>query len=555
VSRPDGNPSVRSHFGVHWLLIVVIAAFFHAVRLPAAPAPDRPLSARGDAARTLVIYSAARAAYSLGNELEALKLQLNRVATRLETVPTDQVTSNQLAAAHYVVVFCPQPEPKVGTNLLAALAPTNRPVLWIAHGVGQLVNFPSLAGQFEMAPAAPGILEKVTYRDRQWPMAGEYWIPTRLTPNSTARPLIRPAPANQSSQLALAWKIRNVTIFSAVPTAGPLSFVFSDLLLDFYGVTHVSANRLFFRIDDYEAASNHREFKRLADYLASRGHPFILSVAPAWKNPASGQAEDLDAAPDFVAGLRHAQARGGRIILRGARRESNGHGEFWNLELDRPPDGENPGGIREGITRAATLLIKHGLLPLAWQTPDNAASGVAYAEIARVFSTAVDRPQLSNLTHLEKALLPALTVDRFGRQIVPENLGYVPGGAAGNLEAIQSRAEFLSRLRGTTSGCFIHAYQPLEKVMGLVETLEGLNVPFLDLAALDNRVHVPGHVLLTGRAQCRVTLAGGIVTWTGFDRTGRMIATEQEFAVAGERTLQRKGRGDIELFEFRETIP
>jgi hypothetical protein len=52
-----------------------------------------------------------------------------------------------------------------------------------------------------------------------------------------------------------------------------------------------------------------------------------------------------------------------------------------------------------------------------------------------------------------------------------------------------------------------------------------------------------------------VHLAGGVVTWKAFDGAGRLIATEQEFAVAGERTLKRKGRGDCELFEFREPRP
>jgi len=527
----------------------------HALSLQAAPALDRPTSARGESARTLVVFSTARSAYSLGDELEFLKLELRRVATRVETAPADQVTSNQLAAANYLVVFCPQPEPLLGTNLLVAVAMTNRPMLWVGYGVERLTNLPPFAAQFELAQTAPDQLERVSYRDRDWTVSGAYCIPVRLTQGSTAQSLLHPVPENKSERLAVAWKRGHVTVFSAVPATGPLSFLFSDLLLDFYRVTNTPNPRVYFRIDDYQAASNHREFKRIADYLAARGHPFVLSVTPSWKNPVTGKVEDLDSAPEFVTGLRYAQARGGRIVLRGAVRETIGSGEFWDLELDRPLANESPRVIRERIEKAATLLLRHGLLPLAWQTPEDTASSLVYAEIARAFSTAIERPQLSDLTHLEKALLPAITLDHFGRKIVPENLGYVPGGGADGFDVIKSRAEFLTQLRGTTAGCFIHAYQPLEKVTVLISTLEGLKTPFLDLITLDNWVHVPGYVLMTGNAQRHVKLAGGIVTWKAFDRAGRLVVTEQEFAVASERTLERKGRGDIELFEFRETIP
>lgn len=542
------GPNVRR------LLLCALVAI-QSLSLHAAPAPSRPAPARGETSRTLVVFSTARSAYSLGHELEFLKLQLQRVATHLEAVPADQVTTNQLAAASYVVVFCPQPEPGLGTNLLAALALTNRPVLWVGHGAERLTNLPPFAGQFEPAQTAASRLQGIDYRGREWTLPGDFWVPMRLGAASTARPILRPIPSTEADRLAAAWKVGHVTVFSAVPTGGLLGFLFSDLLLDFYDVTNAPKSQVYFRIDDYQAASNHREFKRLADYLAARGHSFVLSVTPSWKNPATGKVEDLDTAPEFVTGLRYAQARLGRIVLRGAVREITGRGEFWDLELDRPPANEKPKLIREGIEKATTMLLKHGLLPVAWQAPDDAASSTACSEIARVFSTAVERPQLSDLTHLEKALLPALTQDRFGRQIVPENLGYVPGGAADGFDAIKSRAEFLIQLRGTTPGCFIHAYQPLEKVTGLITTLEGLKTPFMDLATLDNWVHVPGYVVLTGNAQRHVTLAGGIMTWKAFDRTGRMVATEQEFTVASERTLQRKGRGDIELFEFRETMP
>jgi hypothetical protein len=512
----------------------------------------RPLPGRGEAAQTLIVFDSRRAAYSLGSELEFLKLQLRRVATQLDAIPVAAATSNRLAAADYIVVFCPQPNPALSAEWLGAVESLKKPVLWVGYGTELLPTAQS--GKPERALNVPAQLGVVNYRGRSWPVLGGHWIPMVVANNSTAQLGMIVVDPRVEASLPLSWKTGGLAFFSGVPAPGTLGFLFSDLLLDFYGTTNVSASRIHVRIEDYQAASNHREFRRWVDYLYSRGRPFLLSVAPSWRTGEEGKVANLDSAPEFVAGLRYAQKRGGRILLRGCVRESGRGGEFWDLELDRPQQ-HQPSAIRERLITAVDLLLKHRLLPLAWQTPDDAASQSAYQEIGRVFSTAVERPQLGDVTHLEKGLVSALTLDGQDRLIVPENLGYVPGEAADRFSTIKLQAEFVGALRGTVSGCFIHAYQPLEKLTGLVETLEGLKMPFLDLLDVDNAVHIPGRLLLTGRAQRTVKVTGDTITWKAFDRGGNLLKAEQESVVAGERPFRRKGEGDYELFEFSEATP
>ena len=89
-----------------------------------------------------------------------------------------------------------------------------------------------------------------------------------------------------------------------------------------------------------------------------------------------------------------------------------------------------------------------------------------------------------------------------------------------------------------------------------MEALEGLKTAFLDLASLDNWMHVPGHLLLTGNAQRNIRVENAAVTWKAFDRSGKLLAAEQETGTAaGERTFRRRGLGDYELFEFSEAVP
>jgi hypothetical protein len=532
-------------------LVVWIAPFLAAGQLR-----DRPVAARGAEAKTLVLFGHTRSAYSLGNDLALLELQLQRVAARLETRPFSEASSNQLAEADYIVVFCPQPDLLFPTNALLSLASLDKPLLWVGYGAEQLTNWPSIAGQVEWEPGLSRLFDRVEYRGQEWDVPGAQWIPLRLTTSSTARAIMELPREGGEAPRPVCWAVGRVTVYSAVPAPNPLSFLFADALLDFYGATNLPEARLFLRIDDYQAQSNHREFKRAIDYLHSRRHPFFLSVTPEWKNPLTGSLEDLDSAPEFVEGLRYAQQRGGRLLLNGCVRDASGRGEFWDIDLDRPPESTQAAGLRARLDRAIHLLLKHDLLPLAWHTPQDAATRDVLRELSAVFSTSVDRPQLSDATHLEKGLIAGLTLDAYGRQIVPENLGYVSGVATNGLAELRGRAEFLRRLRGSVSGCFIHAWQPYEKWTGLVETLEALRMPFLDGATLDNWVHIPGRLLLTGEAQRDVKVGPGPIRWKAYDLSGKLLAEETVPAGAShEHTFKRKGQGACELFEFTETIP
>src|SRR5258705_309463 len=100
----------------------------------AAPSLVRPAADKGVDAKTLLVFSARHTAYSLSDNLELLKLQLQRVATRLETVTISEATPEKLASADYLVIFCPQPSPELSKDLLLAIANAKQPLLWIGFG-------------------------------------------------------------------------------------------------------------------------------------------------------------------------------------------------------------------------------------------------------------------------------------------------------------------------------------------------------------------------------------------------------------------------------------
>jgi hypothetical protein len=163
-----------------------------------------------------------------------------------------------------------------------------------------------------------------------------------------------------------------------------------------------------------------------------------------------------------------------------------------------------------------------------------------------LFSTGVERVQLSDSTQDEKATPLGITVDAAGRWIVPENLGYVRGPESTNaLAEIKSRAELLLRLRGAMVGGHIHAFQPLVKLVAFAQLLESFNVSFLDLADLPNAVTTPEGILLTSGARSKTDWQGRQIRLRVFARNGRLIREEPREPTA---TIAHEGGPHYYLF-------
>ncbi len=529
----------------------------------AAPAPIRPPAGRGAEARTLLVYSDTRTRYGLGDAVAALKLQLLRVDTKLEAVAADTVTTNQIAGADYVVVFCPQSSPTLTKRFLHAIAGARKPVLWVGYGAELLEKLPPFQSEFAVsaeATAQTGTM--VSYRGQEWPAPVTPWVPAVLdpthSPNSTVIMSTRGQTGGSTVELPICWKTGHATFFVGVPASDAMHFLFGDLVLDFFEVKETRPSQVFVRIDDYHCRRNHREFRRVVDYLYSAKRPFILSVIPAFQDAATGQVEEMDAQPEFIETLRYAQSRGGRLIVQGYthayKKGTCESPEFWDASLDAPIADDCAGYACDRVTRGVRALLKHGLFPLGWQTPGYAASSRTYQEVGAIFSTAVERVQLSGATARENFAPSSFTRDAAGRFIVPENMGFVRYATAGATEAIESTATILTQLRGTVAGCYVHSYQPLEKIFELTDALERHKTPWLDLADLDHWVQLPDTLLLAGNAERVVKAQKASIRWRAFNRAGELLEEQREpLLFSGERVFKRRGVGDYELFEFTES--
>jgi uncharacterized protein YdaL len=521
----------------------------------------RPPSGRGPEATALLIYSNTRIEYGLADSLARLECQLNRVEMNLKSVAVTEVNAAMILNADYVIVFCPQLSPPFSKEILTAIAQTKRPVLWIGLGSEQLATIAPFQGAFKAEPYfSQGSSQEVEYKSSRWNTYVE-WVPIVLNPKFSTEVVMKvvDASAGEKREIPLCWKLGHLNFFVSISSFGVWNYLFQDFLLDFFEVQAVHPSQVYLRIEDYHCHRDHVQFRRLVDCLYARKHPFLVAVIPTYRDPATGKLQELESQPDFIDALRYAQQRGGRLVMHGythAYKDESGEGhEFWDVKMDRPLPEDSPEYVRERVQKGLRQMLKQGLFPLAWETPHYAGSRHAYREVGRLFSSSVERFQLSDATCLESFESVALTKDMYGRLIIPENMGFVYAGFGdASILRIQAIGEQITRLRGTIAGCFFHPFLPFEKFLHLVESLEKLQVPFMDLAEMDHWVQLPETILLTGKAERKVTLRSATVRWKAFDRTGKLLSEKQEPAKqSGDRVFKRQNVGDYEIFEITES--
>lgn len=549
------------HLMIHFSLALLLGA-------TAAPGVEtsmaRPLAGHGAETKTLVVYADSLRAYSLSDELEVLCCHLRRVDMKLRTLPLAKVRPHELAESDYVVVFCPRPEPKIPRDTLEAVFASGKSVLWVGYGAEECAPLSLFKGNFSVSPFAQELKTSfISYRGHEWKASPQPWIPVLLPPATNTEIVIQALDPQETPAVKhpLCWKSGKSTFFTSVPAgSGLLDKLFADMILDFFEVREISPSKVYIRIEDYNCRSNHRNFRRFVDYVASLGHPFMVAVTPTFQNPKTGKPIELRTQREFVDALRYAQGRGGRLIMHGYARvyknESGEGREFLDIEQDQPIPEDGEEYVRARIQAGVAEMIEQGLFPIAWETPYYAGSRHTYEAVAKAFSTSVERFQLSDATYQLGFEGTAITLDRCGRVIVPENLGYVSLEGESSLNRIRLSGEHLKSLRGTIAGCVFHSYLSFERFVEILDVLESLHTPFFDLADLGHWVQTSDLILLSGEAQRRVVLKNASIRWRAFDRAGNLLAEEREPSPrSGECVFTRKGRGEFEIYEFKESTP
>jgi hypothetical protein len=256
------------------------------------------------ASDTLIIYDTLSKPFSLVNEVAPIEASLKRFDTRVQTLADSKVTDEDLQKANFIVLAGISGFPKLKPEILKSLQQSSKPVM----AVGAASCFASDTPSTIAKASAPLEKTKLNYRGAEWilrvdPFYGETRSGARVLAGTSTSKGTQP----------LAWKAGNRMGFATLPTDAPLSMVFSDVLLDFYGAAQEATPAMVFVIQDYNPSCNPAALRRLVDFFQSQKMPFVVTAQMKEVPPGV----EITPRDEFLDGLRYAQAHGGRVFLRG----------------------------------------------------------------------------------------------------------------------------------------------------------------------------------------------------------------------------------------------
>lgn len=377
---------------------------------------------------TLLVYDALARPFSMEDAIEPVAILLSRFEPVVHRRAAKDLRPSDLEAADRIVIVGTGGFPVLDPACLEILKTTKKPLLAVGGAAPlALGNIPAKRTR----PESPGDCE-VRHLGIRWPAQVDPWFPVEVDSSRVISALV-----SGKTERPLCFREGNRFGFAALPTDPPLSMVFSDVLMDFYGAPETPSPALLFVVEDFHPGCDPASLRRLVDYFSHLGIPFAVGTQmqrlPQGIQPMP-QEEYFDA-------LRYAQTRGGRIFLEGGEALA-ASGKFQEA----------------GIQTAGSTNL---------ETPDPAA-----IQIGRIFYRKVPGGEP------EPFFLHAPLRLAKGGWLWPAN---VRGGLDGeHLDAVRSQVRRIVSFRGGVAGVVIPAWLPFQSMRDLVDAARTVEVPVVD---------------------------------------------------------------------------
>lgn len=380
------------------------------------------------AAGTLLVYDSLAKPFSMEDEIEPIAILLSRFETNLVKREAKAVRPDDIRNAAQIVVVGTGGVPALDPESRGLLESTKTPLMAVGGAVA-LANGRIPSTRPRPAAVADGVVRHLGLR---WPARVDPLFPVEVDNSRVLAAVVQ-----GSRESVLCFREGNRFGFAALPSAPPLSMVFSDVLVDFYGAPEPPPASMVFLVDDFHPGCSPASMRRLVDYFSHQQIPFAVSTQMQ-RLP-----EGVEAMPEdqFLETLRYAQSHGGRLFLK---------------------DGEG--------TQSADKFQKAGLdiTGVADAVPPDPAA----IQIGRVFyrRTPGADPVPFPL-HLPLRLAK-------GGWLWPAN---VRGGLDGShLEAVRSQVRRIVSFRGAVAGVVVPAWLPFQSMRDLVDSARTVEVPVAD---------------------------------------------------------------------------
>lgn len=448
-----------------------------------------------------------------------------------EALPVDRYQPGMLArysAGFYLATESRKAPPA----LLHDVRTSRRPFVWMGRQVEQLLADSKTSERLGLrAPAGTDRLPfRVQYKGHTF--AADQGELSRLMAEGPARVLAQAVlPGAGTRPYAVAsgpfWYFADVPFLAA--TEGSRYLVFCDLLHDVLGMDHPGPARAMVRIEDISADAEENDLRTVADLLAARKIPFTIATIPLYRNPSTNVELRLSDRKRIVDAVRYMVSKGGTPVMHGwshqYRSATGDDYELWDEIENHAIAGDSEAEVTRRLNDGIAELVGNGIYPWAFETPHYAASPLDYRTMARIFRLFYERdmvqPDVNSIQYF-----PYPVKDVYGRQVIPENLGYLPLEKPDPAVLIDN-ARAMRVVRDGLASFYFHPFLDANLLARTVDGIRALGYTFTGIREFQGGFQAPRYALRT--APGTVSLSGGGEHWRlrRFDASGNVVGEQR----------------------------
>lgn len=409
---------------------------------------------------------------------------------------------------------------------------SEKPFCWIGRHIGQLLDTPESRSRlgFTYIDYRDDLeFREVQYKGVTLPKEDPELNIIRISDSAAVQVL---ATASNADGEKHPYALRNKRFWYFADT--PFSFVkeggrylvFCDLLHDVLEIDHPASARALVRIEDVSTDSDPDVLRELADLLSRRNVPFQIAVIPVFRNPSQGLDIRLSDRAFLIEALQYMIARGGTPVMHGATHQYRGTSaddfEFWQGKEDRALPGDSADLVARKLELGLAECFAAGVFPIAFETPHYGASEIDYEAMKEVFQLFYERPMATPAIAATQ-YLPYAAADRFGRLVVPENLGYIPVEDQ-NPNVLIARARNLRVVRDAVASFYFHPFLNSALLTDVVDGISRLGYSFVSIRNFGGRVDYKGrYEITTSSGPVRILPDNEFWRLRLYDRSGTLV--------------------------------
>jgi uncharacterized protein YdaL len=459
--------------------------------------------------------------------------------------PIENYRAGDLSRFRFVIVLgIDERQVSYPQDFLSDIRNTRLPVFWIANHMDELLKDQQFMVQlgFRMAdsPLLAGF-QSVIYKGQSLIKGEPSLLPLEILDPSRVQVL---ATAVRKEGSSMPYMVRSGSFWYCADS--PFSYaeegnrylVFCDLLHDFFGIQHPEERKALVRIEDVSVDSDTDDLRDLADYLYGNKIPFQVSLIPIFKDPETKEEIYLSDRPQFVRTIHYMVSRGATIVMHGVTHQYHGRSgddyEFWDDQSGKPVSGDAQAAVEQKLRVGLEECFSNGIYPVTWETPHYVASENTYRTVGKYFNSSYER--VSSVNNAEAGhYFPYPSVDRFGRFIIPENIGFIEVDKPSPEELIKN-AERMLVVRDGMASFFFHPFMDLKYLKQSVEGILKLGYHFVSIRDYNLRVQLDDRLVQTKTNSIEMTSHAKYL---------HRLYQQADGGISGESNLENTPRGVI----------